>query len=74
MAQWTNDRWVSTMHRVVNPPPDRAGAVLRQGVPRAIVDRLVRAPEIGDGFDQGHQAFMRSKWNYVMPGLPQQFR
>jgi len=24
MAQWTNDRWVSTMHRVVNPPR-RAG-------------------------------------------------
>ena len=23
MAQWTNDRWVSTLHRVVNPPPDR---------------------------------------------------
>jgi len=22
MAVWTNDRWVSTMHRVVNPPPD----------------------------------------------------
>ena len=22
MAQWTNDRWVSTLHRVVNPPPD----------------------------------------------------
>ncbi len=21
MAAWTNDRWVSTMHRVVNPPP-----------------------------------------------------
>ncbi|MGE0153462.1 MAG: isopenicillin N synthase family dioxygenase [Reyranellaceae bacterium] len=21
MAQWTNDRWVSTLHRVVNPPP-----------------------------------------------------
>ena len=20
MAQWTNDRWVSTMHRVVTPP------------------------------------------------------
>jgi isopenicillin N synthase-like dioxygenase len=24
MAVWTNDRWVSTMHRVVNPPPERA--------------------------------------------------
>ena len=22
MAQWTNDRWVSTLHRVVNPPED----------------------------------------------------
>lgn len=26
MAQWTNDRWVSTMHRVVNPPRDRWSA------------------------------------------------
>jgi isopenicillin N synthase-like dioxygenase len=25
MAEWTNDRWVSTMHRVVNPPRDAAG-------------------------------------------------
>lgn len=24
MAEWTNDRWVSTLHRVVNPPADRA--------------------------------------------------
>lgn len=24
MAAWTNDRWVSTMHRVVNPDPDSA--------------------------------------------------
>ncbi|MEM9611290.1 MAG: 2-oxoglutarate and iron-dependent oxygenase domain-containing protein, partial [Actinomycetota bacterium] len=24
MAEWTNDRWVSTMHRVVNPPRDLA--------------------------------------------------
>jgi isopenicillin N synthase-like dioxygenase len=24
MMQWTNDRWVSTLHRVVNPPRDQA--------------------------------------------------
>lgn len=24
MAQWTNDRWVSTMHRVANPPREQA--------------------------------------------------
>jgi isopenicillin N synthase-like dioxygenase len=24
MAEWTNDLWVSTMHRVVNPPRDQA--------------------------------------------------
>jgi isopenicillin N synthase-like dioxygenase len=25
MAQWTNDRWTSTVHRVVTPPPELAG-------------------------------------------------
>jgi isopenicillin N synthase-like dioxygenase len=25
MAQWTNDRWVSTLHRVANPPREVAG-------------------------------------------------
>jgi isopenicillin N synthase-like dioxygenase len=29
MAQWTNDRWVSTLHRVVNPPA-QAGSTRRQ--------------------------------------------
>jgi isopenicillin N synthase-like dioxygenase len=24
MMQWTNDRWISTMHRVANPPRDQA--------------------------------------------------
>jgi isopenicillin N synthase-like dioxygenase len=32
MAQWTNDRWVSTMHRVVNPPRDLAIGSRRQSL------------------------------------------
>lgn len=29
MMQWTNDRWRSTMHRVVNPPRDKANSSRR---------------------------------------------
>ena len=25
MMQWTNDKWISTLHRVVNPPLEAAG-------------------------------------------------
>lgn len=32
MMQWTNDRWVSTMHRVVNPPRDVRGSSRRISV------------------------------------------
>lgn len=32
MMQWTNDQWVSTLHRVVNPPPDIANTNRRQSL------------------------------------------
>jgi isopenicillin N synthase-like dioxygenase len=32
LAEWSNDRWRSTLHRVVPPPPDADGPVRRRSV------------------------------------------
>jgi len=32
LARWTNDEWVSTLHRVVNPPADAGAASRRQSL------------------------------------------
>lgn len=32
LAEWTNDRWRSTMHRVVPPAPDATGAAHRRSI------------------------------------------
>ncbi|MCU1455058.1 MAG: 2OG-Fe(II) oxygenase family protein [Acidimicrobiales bacterium] len=33
MMRWTNDRWISTKHRVVNPPRDQAANSRRMSMP-----------------------------------------
>ena len=32
LAEWTNDRWKATIHRVVPPPADQAGAFRRRSI------------------------------------------
>ena len=32
MARWTNDRWLSTPHRVINPPNEVAAMARRQSI------------------------------------------
>ena len=34
LDRWTNDRWTSTLHRVVPPPPSGAGPVRRRSIAR----------------------------------------
>jgi isopenicillin N synthase-like dioxygenase len=36
LAMWTNDRWTSTLHRVVPPPADVVGAVRRRSLARFV--------------------------------------
>jgi isopenicillin N synthase-like dioxygenase len=47
MARWTNDRWVSTIHRVANPPTDLSRETRRQSIiffygtrPTAVIECL----------------------------------
>jgi isopenicillin N synthase-like dioxygenase len=45
MAMWTNDHWVSNLHRVVNPPPATAHTARRLSVAyfaHADYDALIR--------------------------------
>jgi len=32
MARWTNDRWLSTLHRVANPPEEAKGGSRRLSI------------------------------------------
>jgi len=34
LARWTNDRWISTLHRVVPPPTEATGPVRRRSIAR----------------------------------------
>ncbi|MGI9611463.1 MAG: isopenicillin N synthase family dioxygenase [Acidimicrobiales bacterium] len=55
MARWTNDRWVSNLHRVVNPPPEHS-ATARLSMPffhNANHDAVIECvptcrPEVGE--------------------------
>jgi isopenicillin N synthase-like dioxygenase len=33
LMRWTNDRYISTMHRVINPPPEFAATADRMSIP-----------------------------------------
>jgi isopenicillin N synthase-like dioxygenase len=52
--RWTNDEWLSTPHRVANPPSDRKGSSRRQSIPFFLnpsKDTVIRClePFIRDG-------------------------
>jgi isopenicillin N synthase-like dioxygenase len=54
MQHWTNDRWTSTMHRVVNPPRDAAAGNRRLSIPffhQPNYDALIECLPTGCGPD-----------------------
>lgn len=66
MSAWTNDRWVSPLHRVVNPPAETAGAE-RLSVPFFVnpnVDALVECIPTccSDGAPPRHPAVHAGEW------------
>jgi isopenicillin N synthase-like dioxygenase len=55
LATWTNDRWVSTLHRVVPPPSNELGGVRRRSVaqfleadPDCLIECLPNCIELGE--------------------------
>jgi len=57
LERWTNDKWVSTMHRVVNPPRDVAATHSRVSIPYFVQPNYHTVIECIDScFDEEHPA------------------
>lgn len=64
MQIWTNDRWISTMHRVVNPPAELAGRARRHAMAffhqpnyDAVIETLPSGPGATPGATAGYAPF-----------------
>jgi isopenicillin N synthase-like dioxygenase len=67
LALWTNDRWASTLHRVVPPPGDGTGSVRRRSVARFLdcePDRVIECiPSCcGPGNPPRYQPVQAGEW------------
>jgi isopenicillin N synthase-like dioxygenase len=57
LERWTNEKWVSTMHRVVNPPRDVAATHSRVSIPYFVQPNYDTVIECIDScFDEEHPA------------------